>query len=173
MANKFSVGREQEIKVLNGLIKRNFDANLYLCYDSEGDEESQTIEISDGFFLRCPDIEVYENRSLNIHLMRVEVKSFKYPYTNSTGKLGSRISEEIDFVTIKKVQLDDYLSLQSYEEIECRVVFVIRRGENKGVYWNTLDNLLNTKHVIGDAYGDGFEHYVWRLKDMIIGLDSF
>lgn len=135
-------------------------------------KEYQIIDISQiGLdFIRCPDIEVYKSFEDNTLVARVEVKSYKKLYENMFDKIYGADPGE-DFLTIKEVQFKDYLRLMEYEETDIYVVFYVYRTEQW--FWQSLYELSNTIRYSGDAYNDGFNHYLWSLSDVRSDFENF
>lgn len=115
-------GQVYEKKVLKLLKDSKKDAELYLI--NKNGKDCQIIELSNGKFVRCPDIQVFKNAKEVV--LRIEVKSMKDLYKTKDGS----------FVTIKYEQFEDYYSLLSSEEVEIKVVFIMKKtGE---WFWQDL-----------------------------------
>ncbi len=150
-------GRESEDKFLENLHNLGRIAEIY--YLERNGKKYQLIETFKNIFVRCPDIQITENNGEVI--LRIEVKSFTKLYSDD-GKY---------FVTIPKVQFEDYISLLEFEEIEIKVVFHIRNSDTW--CWEDLITLDSKKSKPKKAYfpRDDRYHYLWDYETLNTNFD--
>lgn len=143
-------GQVYERKVLKLLKNSKKDAEIYV-FNKNG-KECQIIEINNGKFVRCPDIQVFKNAKEVI--LRIEVKSMKDLYRTKDGS----------FVTIKYDQFEDYLSLLSSEEVEIKVVFIMKKTNEW--FWQDLFMLSIMVNEPVQPYlpKDSSFCYMWNIE---------
>lgn len=143
-------GQVYEKKVLKLLRDSNKDAEIYVV--NRNGKDCQIIEISNGKFVRCPDIQVLKNAKEVI--LRIEVKSMKDLYRTNEGS----------FVTIKYEQFEDYMSLLSSEEVEIKVVFIMKKTNEW--FWQDLFmlSLMANEPVQPYLPKDSSFCYMWKTE---------
>lgn len=169
--NKYDMGTWAVKEVLKKFSGMGKNAKQYVPKDVEIWGEGfyagwDYIEIN-GKNITCPDIEIYRNSEMNEMVMRVEVKSF-YDYMKD-----SPVKTNENILGIREALIQDYLKVEKYEEVECRIVFVIG-DSNFGArcfYWETLDNLYYKIPKVEGMYqgrGDTYKrkYYFWRVSDL-------
>jgi hypothetical protein len=142
------------------------EAERVIFRDRNGATMAQTILIRDHG-VRCPDIAVYEKPSTKTLLFRVEVKSFV------SFRKNIPFSKTENFLFLSKEAFDQYLELQRYEEIECKIVFVI--GTEPDLYkcfWLTVDDMEETKSNPFYYEDFGYECYAWNSNLFNKGLNG-
>lgn len=149
--------KKYEEKILKELskTKRKIKILPYLCYDEEGNEVAQVIETKYGK-VRCPDLYVQEDDFWESILLRIEVKH------------QSRFYENV-FLRIECDKFEDYLKVQSSEEIEGRVIFIV--DEVGKVYWKRLSDLDYSKERIYIKEFGGW-NYVWNHSNLNLYKDE-
>jgi len=151
-AKKLREGRVWETKFAERLQAKGISCEVF--QDENG---TQCVKVEDKD-CACPDIVVYNNGQEVI--LRIEVKTLQKLY-DGFG------------VTIPVTHFEDYITIQKSDKIPVRIVFYIIGL--KEWYWNTLDNLNESKSSLGKAYfpGDKREHYVWRVEYLETDFSSF
>ncbi len=165
-------GRKIELKAVAN-IKRNNNKNCSRYSIYMNGKECQLIDISSGLgvnFVRCPDIEVYESFENKNLVARVEVKSYEKLYNNIYLKIKGAYPTD-DFLTIKKIQFDDYISVMEYEETDIFVLFYVYKTNSW--YWQSLYNLSNSIKYSGCAYGGDEIYYLWEMNDVREDFEDF
>jgi hypothetical protein len=159
---KFEDEKQNEIYVLNFLNKntKNLVVKRYECYDRNGEETYQIIKTKYGN-KRCPDLYVENDDWVVEVTMRVEVKHMEGLWNGA-------------LFLIEKKKFDDYFNVQSSEEIEGRIIFLIGiQSTVVGIktFWQTLDklNLSKVEQYIPAYDGDC---YVWDEWDMNVYFDA-
>ena len=155
---RYSNAKDDEIEFKNNLNSSNgYKAFRYTMKDKNGKEIAQTIKTKYGI-VRCPDIFII-CLDWDMLVLRVEIKRTRKLFNNS-------------FVRVEIDSFEDYLKVQSSEEVEGRIVFIVD-SENK-IYWQNLDKLDSKKKVERISFGDGTEKdfYIWNIKDLNVFTTS-
>jgi hypothetical protein len=131
---------------------KGFKVEHYKSYDSNGNEVAQTI-LTRNKKVRCPDIFASHKDSWDEISLRVEVKS------HDTMSIKDHV-----FVDCEKFQ--DYYNLQSSEEVESRIYFIIMDDGRE--YWQTLDILNRHKkyHEHKMKNGNVLDVFIWNVKTL-------
>jgi hypothetical protein len=139
----------------------------YVSRDEEGNVIWQNVETRYGK-VRHPDFKVYDT-STDEFVLLVEVKSLTEEYKNRFGLVKRLPRNESDlYVVAEKVKIDDYVSVQSHYETECKIVFVVgSEDEEKRFYWQTLDDLRESVVAEDKPYGSSSPLcYIWIISDL-------
>ena len=81
-----------------------------------------------GYWVSYPDFECYEKGNLVVLL---EVKGY-YGFFNGTSSC----------VAVKTRNFESYKRVRIQEGVELRICFVIKKGMNKLIFWESIDNII-------------------------------
>jgi len=148
---RISDAKKTEIKMMNELNNnsRKFKVQRYESFDESGKETAQVIKTRYGT-VRCLDLYVDDIRDVfEESILRIEIKTQFMFYKKK-------------YVKVEADVFEDYLKVQSSEEIEGRIIFIV--DENGQKYWQRLsylDSLKEREKITEGRYVGLF--YIWDI----------